>query len=47
MSLSCVTGGKLCTGCMTCQEDPRYWDPDYRYDDDSYYFEDKEDYIDD
>ena len=24
MSLSCITGGRLCDGCMACYDDPHY-----------------------
>lgn len=24
MSLTCITGGKLCTGCMDCYDDLHY-----------------------
>ena len=24
MSLTCITGGRLCDGCMACYDDPHY-----------------------
>ena len=40
MSLSCITGGRLCDGCMACYDDPDYGMP---YDEEEQEYE--EEYI--
>lgn len=44
MSLTCITGGRLCDGCMACYDDPHYGS---LFKDEDDYSEYEEEYIDD